>query len=164
MPMQDFEKLGGFYLGKRFNQKSGDTVNEPIIYDAKNLTTHAVCVGMTGSGKTGLGIGSLDRRRTVKCGEASLYTRWAATTLDHLHCPPVRCRTNVPRNSPSQRSDLLDAHTTGLANTPSTALYGRNLWVLPAHSESAVQDSNVDPAETGARVRVRSRSRNTEPG
>jgi hypothetical protein len=25
-----------------------------VLYDSRDLTTHAVCVGMTGSGKTGL--------------------------------------------------------------------------------------------------------------
>lgn len=50
----DFEKLGAFYLGRRFDWQSRQLTNETILYDAKDLTTHAVCVGMTGSGKTGL--------------------------------------------------------------------------------------------------------------
>jgi len=44
--MQDFEKLGVFYLGK--------TKDSLLLYDSRDLVTHAVCVGMTGSGKTGL--------------------------------------------------------------------------------------------------------------
>ena len=51
--MQDFEKLGQFYLGKTYNFDEG-VRDEPLLYDSKDLTTHAVCVGMTGSGKTGL--------------------------------------------------------------------------------------------------------------
>ncbi len=47
--MQDYEKLGLFYLGKRT-----DVEGEVLLYDSRDLTTHAVCVGMTGSGKTGL--------------------------------------------------------------------------------------------------------------
>jgi hypothetical protein len=47
----DYENLGVFYLGKTV-----DGAREPLLYDAKDLTTHAVIVGMTGSGKTGLGI------------------------------------------------------------------------------------------------------------
>ena len=31
-----------------------------LLYESKDLTTHAVCVGMTGSGKTGLGIALLE--------------------------------------------------------------------------------------------------------
>lgn len=55
--MEDYEKLGVFYLGKIFNPKKHDVVDdELLLYESKNLTTHAVCVGMTGSGKTGLGI------------------------------------------------------------------------------------------------------------
>ena len=57
--MRDFEKLGVFYLGKR---AGADAPTEPelILYDSKDLTTHAVIVGMTGSGKTGLGIGLIE--------------------------------------------------------------------------------------------------------
>ncbi len=52
----DYEKLGAFYLGRRHDVESDQSQPEPILYDAKDLTTHAVCVGMTGSGKTGLGV------------------------------------------------------------------------------------------------------------
>jgi len=51
-----YEKLGVFYLGKRFDLASRTRLAEPILYDSKDLVTHAVCVGMTGSGKTGLAI------------------------------------------------------------------------------------------------------------
>lgn len=54
--MTDFEKLGVFYLGRVHDPETEKTTEEPLLYDAKDLTTHAVCVGMTGSGKTGLGI------------------------------------------------------------------------------------------------------------
>ncbi len=58
--MYDFEKLGAFFLGKRVDTDSGDTTDELVLYDSKDLTTHAVIIGMTGSGKTGLGIGILE--------------------------------------------------------------------------------------------------------
>lgn len=58
--MQDFEKLGAFYLGRRRDLQHDSTTNEAVLYDAKDLTTHAVCVGMTGSGKTGLCISLLE--------------------------------------------------------------------------------------------------------
>ena len=51
--MKDFEKLGVFYLG-RVSDPAGKTLGEPVLYDSRDLVTHAVCVGMTGSGKTGL--------------------------------------------------------------------------------------------------------------
>src|SRR5262245_21869706 len=55
-PMQDYEKLGLFYLGKRFDLAARRRLDAPVLYDSKDLLTHAMCVGMTGSGKTGLGI------------------------------------------------------------------------------------------------------------
>lgn len=59
--MQDYEKLGLFYLGKKVDPKKDAVKNDDLIlYDSKDLTTHAVCVGMTGSGKTGLGIALLE--------------------------------------------------------------------------------------------------------
>lgn len=52
--MQDFEKLGAFYLGCAYDLKAKRRNPEPLLYESKDLVTHAVCVGMTGSGKTGL--------------------------------------------------------------------------------------------------------------
>ena len=56
----NFEKLGAFYLGKVYDQEQGETRDELLLYDSKDLTTHAMCVGMTGSGKTGLCLGPLE--------------------------------------------------------------------------------------------------------
>ena len=58
--MKPIERLGGFYLGKEIDPVTGNLSPEPLMYDARDLTTHAVCVGMTGSGKTGLCIGLLE--------------------------------------------------------------------------------------------------------
>ncbi len=52
--MIDFEKLGKLYLGRRIEPSHDEPSEIPVLYDSKDLTTHAVCVGMTGSGKTGL--------------------------------------------------------------------------------------------------------------
>ena len=49
-----FEKMGLFYLGK---ESKADTLE---LYKSKHLTTHAAIIGMTGSGKTGLGIGIIE--------------------------------------------------------------------------------------------------------
>ncbi|MFM7734613.1 MAG: ATP-binding protein, partial [Alphaproteobacteria bacterium] len=58
--MQDYEKLGVFYLGRRWDHDAKATIDEPVLYDSRDLTTHAVCVGMTGSGKTGLCLALLE--------------------------------------------------------------------------------------------------------
>ncbi|MCX5970395.1 MAG: type IV secretion system DNA-binding domain-containing protein [Coprothermobacterota bacterium] len=56
----DYEKLGVFYLGKEYDLASAKLQEELVLYDSRDLTTHAVCVGMTGSGKTGLCIDLLE--------------------------------------------------------------------------------------------------------
>ncbi len=57
--MIDYEGLGVFYLGG-LREPGGGGPGGPLLYDAKDLVTHAVCVGMTGSGKTGLCIALLE--------------------------------------------------------------------------------------------------------
>ncbi|MDI9486172.1 MAG: DUF87 domain-containing protein [Bacillota bacterium] len=58
--MQDFEKLGVFYLGKEYDLEQKQLQEKLVLYKSKDLTTHAVIIGMTGSGKTGLGIGIIE--------------------------------------------------------------------------------------------------------
>jgi len=58
--MEEFEKLGAFYLGRPFDLKTKQPGKGLVLYDSKDLVTHAVCVGMTGSGKTGLCIDLLE--------------------------------------------------------------------------------------------------------
>jgi hypothetical protein len=53
--MQSFEGLGTFYLGKTYDLEPARRGEAYVLYDARDLVTHAVIVGMTGSGKTGLG-------------------------------------------------------------------------------------------------------------
>ena len=56
----DYEKLGAFYLGREFDPAANALKDDLVLYDSKDLTTHAVCVGMTGSGKTGLCLSLLE--------------------------------------------------------------------------------------------------------
>lgn len=56
----DYEKLGQFYLGREYDLKKSEVQDELVMYDSKDLVTHGVVLGMTGSGKTGLCIGLLE--------------------------------------------------------------------------------------------------------
>jgi len=60
MVSMDFEKLGAFYLGKEYRLADRRLLDRLVMYDSRDLTTHAICIGMTGSGKTGLCVGLLE--------------------------------------------------------------------------------------------------------
>lgn len=55
-----YETLGALYLGRAYDADADTATDDLLLYDAKDLTTHAVCVGMTGSGKTGLCVALLE--------------------------------------------------------------------------------------------------------
>jgi hypothetical protein len=57
---ESFEKLGLFYLGRQVEANTRRVTDLPLLYEANDLLTHAAIIGMTGSGKTGLGIGLLE--------------------------------------------------------------------------------------------------------
>ncbi|MFC5049196.1 helicase HerA domain-containing protein [Rubritalea spongiae] len=58
--MQDYEKLGSFYLGREYDLGEKQLQDELVLYDSKDLVTHGVVLGMTGSGKTGLCLSLLE--------------------------------------------------------------------------------------------------------
>ena len=55
-----YEKLGLFYLGRDIDKTSQKPTEALTLLKNKNFTTHAAIIGMTGSGKTGLGIGLIE--------------------------------------------------------------------------------------------------------
>ena len=55
-----YEKLGLFYLGKDVDKNTMDATDALTLLKNKNFTTHATIIGMTGSGKTGLGVGIIE--------------------------------------------------------------------------------------------------------
>jgi len=55
-----YEKLGLFYLGKEIDPDTLEMTDNLLLYKRKYFTTHGVIIGMTGSGKTGLGIGIIE--------------------------------------------------------------------------------------------------------
>src|SRR5262245_9043875 len=52
--MMSYESLGVFYLGRYHDVSAHRTLPDLLLYNSNDLLTHALCVGMTGSGKTGL--------------------------------------------------------------------------------------------------------------
>ena len=60
IPTEDYEKLGAFYLGRSYDLERQQLQDDLILYDSKDLVTHGVVLGMTGSGKTGLCLALLE--------------------------------------------------------------------------------------------------------
>jgi len=58
--VEQYEKLASFYLGRQYDLQQQSLKDDLVMYDAKDLCTHAMCVGMTGSGKTGLCLSLLE--------------------------------------------------------------------------------------------------------
>ena len=57
---EQYEKLGSFYLGRSYDPAAEQLQDDLVLYDAKDLVTHGVVLGMTGSGKTGLCLALLE--------------------------------------------------------------------------------------------------------
>lgn len=55
-----YEKLGLFYMGRDIDKATQEATDALTLLKNKNFTTHAAIIGMTGSGKTGLGIGLIE--------------------------------------------------------------------------------------------------------
>lgn len=58
--MPSYERLGVFYLGRPYDLETRSPQEGHLLYSSKDLVTHGVCVGMTGSGKTGLCVALLE--------------------------------------------------------------------------------------------------------
>ena len=83
------EKLGSFYLGSKYDLKKEEVTGEIVNYDARDLTTHAICLGMTGSGKTGLCIGLLEEAALDKVPAIIIDPKGDITNL-MLQFPELR--------------------------------------------------------------------------
>jgi polynucleotide 5'-kinase involved in rRNA processing len=55
-----YEKLGLFYIGQDVDKQTLESSDALTLLKNKNFTTHAAIIGMTGSGKTGLGVGLIE--------------------------------------------------------------------------------------------------------
>jgi hypothetical protein len=112
-----------FYLGRIF--KDGEVSPENLMYDPDDLTTHAVCVGMTGSGKTGLCIDLLEEA-ALQGIPALMIDPKGDITNALLHFPELRAADFTPWVNPDTArredktidqagADAADLWTKGLA-------------------------------------------------
>ncbi|MEM6788656.1 MAG: ATP-binding protein [Myxococcota bacterium] len=93
-----YEKLGAFYLGQRTEPGHAGA---PVLYDARDLTTHGLCVGMTGSGKTGLCLALLEEAAIDGVGAICLDPKGDLTNL-LLTFPELRPEDFAPWIDPAE--------------------------------------------------------------
>jgi hypothetical protein len=129
-----------FYLGRIFDPKKGEVTPETLLYDPDDLTTHAVCVGMTGSGKTGLCIDLLEEA-ALQGIPALMIDPKGDITNALLHFPELKAEDFVPWVNPDQarREDK----TIEQAGADAAALWTKGLakWDIGPDRIQALKDS-----------------------
>ncbi len=126
------EKLGSFYLGAQYNLDTNQITENPVNYDARDLTTHAVCLGMTGSGKTGLCIGLLEEAALDKVPAIIIDPKGDITNL-MLQFPKLQPEDFKPWINPD------DARRKG-KTVDEYSQYTANLW------RNGLSDWGIDPS------------------
>jgi len=129
-----------FYIGRIFDPKKGEVTPETLLYDPDDLTTHAVCVGMTGSGKTGLCIDLLEEA-ALQGIPALMIDPKGDITNTLLHFPELRAEDFSPWVNPDQarREDK----TIEQAGADAAALWTKGLakWDIGPDRIQALKDA-----------------------
>ncbi|MFN2281201.1 MAG: helicase HerA domain-containing protein, partial [Anaerolineales bacterium] len=127
-----------FYLGRIF--KNGEITSENLMYDPDDLTTHAVCVGMTGSGKTGLCIDLLEEA-ALQGIPALMIDPKGDITNALLHFPELKAADFTPWVNPdtARREDK----TVEQAGADAAALWTKGLakWDIGPERIQALKDA-----------------------
>ncbi|MFN8423188.1 MAG: DUF87 domain-containing protein [Anaerolineae bacterium] len=130
----DFEKLGTFYLGREYDLTAKKATDPLLLYDANDLTTHALCIGMTGSGKTGL---------CVSLIEEALLDGVPALIID-----PKGDLTNLMLTFPELRPSDFEPWV----NPDDAAVAGVSVPEFAAQQAAMWQKGLADWGEDGARI------------
>ena len=161
--MPDFEKLGVFYLGREYDLATKQPRDDLLLYDSKDLVTHAVCVGMTGSGKTGLCLALLEEAAIdgipVDRDRPEGRSRESAAHLPRS----ARARTSAPGSTTRTRAarastpdDYAAQQADALERRPGGVGPGRRAHPAPARARPSSRSTR--PAAAPA-----SRSRSSTP-
>lgn len=89
------DRAGKFYIGREYDLAAKKTLKTPVLYDPGDLTTHGVVVGMTGSGKTGLGVGILEEAAMAGIPAIIVDPKGDIANLP-LHFPELRAEDFKP--------------------------------------------------------------------
>ena len=139
------EQLGSFYLGAAYDLENGKRTETPITYDARDLVTHAVCVGMTGSGKTGLCIGLLEEAAIDKAPAILIDPKGDITNL-LLQFPELRPEDFQPwvnADDARRKDKTVEEFAAGIAETWRNGLAdwgidGNRMRLLAEHTQYTI--------------------------
>lgn len=129
-----------FYLGRIFNSKKSEITSDPLMYDPDDLTTHAVAVGMTGSGKTGLCIDLLEEA-ALKGIPAIMIDPKGDITNALLHFPDLRPEDFLPWVNPDQARKDDKTIEESAADAASLWKNGLEKWDIGSDRIRALQES-----------------------
>jgi hypothetical protein len=129
-----------FYLGRIFDSKKREITSNPLMYDPDDLTTHAVCVGMTGSGKTGLCIDLLEEA-ALQGIPALMIDPKGDITNALLHFPELRPEDFLPWVNPDQARREDKTIEQAAADAASLWKNGLAKWDIGPERVQALQDA-----------------------
>ena len=130
----------GFYIGKKYDLAKGKLLEEQVIYDPADLTTHGFVTGMTGSGKTGLCIGLLEEAALEGIPAIMIDPKGDLTNL-LLHFPDFKPEDFKPWIDPDVvRRENKDMDTVA-AETAAEWKNGLEQWGLTSDDVRKLQDS-----------------------
>jgi hypothetical protein len=132
------ERENKFYLGSVFDPQKGQCTNLPLLYDPADLTTHAVVVGMTGSGKTGLCIALLEEA-ALQGIPALLIDLKGDITNALLHFPDLRDEDFLPWINPDEARRAGKTLEQAAAETAARWRAGLAEWDIPPERLRALQ-------------------------
>ena len=129
-----------FYLGRMYDPKKREITSDPLLYDPDDLTTHAVVVGMTGSGKTGLCIDMLEEA-ALRGIPALMIDPKGDITNTLLHFPSLEPGDFLPWVNPDQARR--DNKSVEQAAADAAALWKSGLeeWGIGGEQIQALKDS-----------------------
>ena len=134
------KKADRFYLGRIFDSKKGEITSDPLMYDPDDLTTHAVAVGMTGSGKTGLCIDLLEEA-ALQGIPAIMIDPKGDITNTLLHFPELGAADFQPWVNPDQARREDKTIEQAAAETAALWKKGLEKWGIGPDRIQALQDS-----------------------